>query len=838
MKASTVTRALGTVAVLLVLALQPAAFSATANEDRAIAQQKAVIEEFDAARKEYLKTGDLAQFGSKLDQFVRELSTSLDEFNRADNSAGAGLSLLKLAEIYRFQKNYPVAADYFLKAIGEARTAADPKTQALALIGAGRCELEGTKDFSAAGAHFQEAATVASTLTDRAPLFNALSYQAQVEVVKGNLIGAADFLARAFALAPQLQDQSLVIFAYLDRADVFVQMAEKSGATKAYSAQLESLQLAQADYEAALKLARQFEYTSISPTIEQFLREITVRRRMVDTNINLSKMLARSSVFAPKKPSDVLANEQFVPDRVDLPPGLIALVQKGHILDGGDARSFVTRGLFHAAEGDADQALADYLKAVDALETDRRNLRDDQSREEFFNDKIAFYYPAISQLLQRKRFAEAFELMERSRSRAMADLIFSKKLALAQPEEQVMFGEAQRRRAEIAALQKKLFDYRMRADRESVTSEIKAAEQQIAELEKADREAAARLARKAPRLRELIVSQPASLEHVQEMLRRDGSEILYYLSLDDSLILWHIAGESQHVRSILFPRSELKAKVAALRASVSTPDAKFDEKLARGLFLYLIQPALGWIKTQHLVLIPHAEMHRLPFAALIAPSGQSLGEMFALSDAPSAGLLLDLKKGGAIENGRLLAAADPDIEEARSEVEAVGSFYPDRSKTVIDALIPESEVKSVAGDYDVLHFSVHGKFMPLEPMLSYLQLGKDARDDGRLTAAEMFGLPLGKARLVVLSACETGEAEATPGNEVLGIERALLYAGANNLVLSSWPVDAASTALWMKTFHSEARHKPLAEAAQAASIEVKKKFPQPYYWAAFRLVGK
>jgi CHAT domain-containing protein len=212
--------------------------------------------------------------------------------------------------------------------------------------------------------------------------------------------------------------------------------------------------------------------------------------------------------------------------------------------------------------------------------------------------------------------------------------------------------------------------------------------------------------------------------------------------------------------------------------------------------------------------------------------------MFALSDAPSAGVLLDLKKGGAIANGRLLAAADPDIEEARNEVEAVASFYPNRSKTVTDALIPESEVKSIAGDYDVLHLSVHGKFTPLEPMLSYLQLGKDKGNDGRLTAAEMFGLPLGKARLVVLSACETGEAEATPGNEILGIERALLYAGANNLVLSSWPVDAASTALWMKTFHGEARQKSLAEAARAACIEVKKKFPQPYYWAAFRLVGR
>src|SRR5947199_4768122 len=601
MKARAVMRTWGSVAALLVLVFQPARVSAVPNEDGTIARQKAAIEAFDAAHKEYLKTGDLATFRSKLGQSARELSACLDEFNRAHNSAAAGLSLLKLGEIHRFQENYRAASGYFLKAIDEARAAGDAKTQASALIGAGRIEYAGRKDFTAAGAHFREAVTVASALTDHTPLFNALSWQAQVEVVMGNLIGAADFLARAFALAPQLQDQSLVIFAYLDRADVFVQIAEKSGATKAYSAQLESLQLAQADYEAALKLARQFEYTSISPTIEQFLREITVRRRMVDTNINLSKMLARSSVFAPKKPSDVLANEQFVPDRVDLPPGLIALVQKGHILDGGDARSFVTRGLFHAAEGDADQALADYLKAVDALETDRRNLRDDQSREEFFNDKIAFYYPAISQLLQRKRFAEASGLMGRSRSRAMADLIFSKKLALAQPEEQVMFGEAQRRRAEIAALQKKLFDYRMRADRESVTSEIKAAEQQIAELEKADREAAARLARKAPRLRELIVSQPASLERVQEMLRRDGSEMLYYLTLDDGLILWHIACGSQHGRSVLFPRSELKAKVAALRARVSSRHAKFAENSARALLLYPIQPALACLKTRELL---------------------------------------------------------------------------------------------------------------------------------------------------------------------------------------------------------------------------------------------
>ena len=132
-------RTWGSVAALLVLVFQPARVSAAPNEDGTIARQKAAIEAFDAAHKEYLKTGDLATFTSKLGQSARELSACLDEFNRAHNSAAAGLSLLKLGEIYRFQDNYRAASGYFLKAIDEARAAGDAKTQASALIGAGRC---------------------------------------------------------------------------------------------------------------------------------------------------------------------------------------------------------------------------------------------------------------------------------------------------------------------------------------------------------------------------------------------------------------------------------------------------------------------------------------------------------------------------------------------------------------------------------------------------------------------------------------------------------------------------------------------------------------------------
>lgn len=104
----------------------------------------------------------------------------------------------------------------------------------------------------------------------------------------------------------------------------------------------------------------------------------------------------------------------------------------------------------------------------------------------------------------------------------------------------------------------------------------------------------------------------------------------------------------------------------------------------------------------------------------------------------------------------------------------------------------------------------------------------------------MFGLPLNNSRLVVLSACETGRAEATHGNEVLGIERSLLYAGANTLVLSYWEVDSDATALWMQTFYQAALTRPMPEAALIAAQKVKANpaYSHPYYWAAFGMVGR
>ena len=251
-------------------------------------------------------------------------------------------------------------------------------------------------------------------------------------------------------------------------------------------------------------------------------------------------------------------------------------------------------------------------------------------------------------------------------------------------------------------------------------------------------------------------------------MKRDRYEMLQYLVLESAVLLWHISGDAIQVRSVFLPRSELIKKVAELRKSLTDVHETFNEQIAREMFLFLIQPVLQEIKTDHLVIIPHEDLYYVPFQVFQDPSDRTyLGERFRLSYAPSATIFSGLRKAENVAGGKLLVVADPNISEARKEVDFLAKLYPGRHQVVSD--VSETDLKSWIADYSLHHFSVHGKFRPEEPLLSYLKLRAGGQDDGELTAAEMFGLPLEQSRLVVLSACETGQAQATHANEVLGM---------------------------------------------------------------------
>ncbi|MBS1715763.1 MAG: CHAT domain-containing protein [Armatimonadetes bacterium] len=155
----------------------------------------------------------------------------------------------------------------------------------------------------------------------------------------------------------------------------------------------------------------------------------------------------------------------------------------------------------------------------------------------------------------------------------------------------------------------------------------------------------------------------------------------------------------------------------------------------------------------------------------------------------------------------------------------------------------ESKVKSVAGSYRYLHFATHGFVNDASPLLSNIILAQPddgTKDDGFLTARELYGLSL-NAELVVMSACNTARGEVRSGEGMIGLTWALFVAGCPSQVVSQWAVDDASTADLMVAFYRSliAGKEAKGKALRDATLHVRRQTGRehPYYWAPFVLVG-
>ncbi len=104
-----------------------------------------------------------------------------------------------------------------------------------------------------------------------------------------------------------------------------------------------------------------------------------------------------------------------------------------------------------------------------------------------------------------------------------------------------------------------------------------------------------------------------------------------------------------------------------------------------------------------------------------------------------------------------------------------------------------------------------------------------------MTVSEVFGLEI-NADLVTLSACQTGLGKLEAG-ELIGLNRAFIYAGTHALVSALWRVDDLSTSIMMKHFYRNYVTLDKAKSLRRAQLIVKKEFPHPSYWAGFSLVG-
>jgi CHAT domain-containing protein len=181
--------------------------------------------------------------------------------------------------------------------------------------------------------------------------------------------------------------------------------------------------------------------------------------------------------------------------------------------------------------------------------------------------------------------------------------------------------------------------------------------------------------------------------------------------------------------------------------------------------------------------------------------------------------------------GRLPFAA----REAQSVASLVGG------SAWIEGQASRSNVYQAAASARILHMATHGEFRADNPLFSGLALA-----DGLLTTLDVFNLRM-RCSLVTLSACQTGQSVVSGGDELLGLMRAFLYAGASSLALALWPIEDSTTARLMAGFYRHLNEGlPKGAALRAAQLAVLRHsshsqnspaWQHPYYWAAFFLVG-
>ena len=490
-------------------------------------------------------------------------------------------------------------------------------------------------------------------------------------------------------------------------------------------------------------------------------------------------------------------------------------------------------GRAHFREGRFAEALEAYKDAVALAEGLRGSLQDAALRSGFLEDKQEMYIGAVFSAVALRKHEEAFAFAERARSRAFLDLLGGQTV-LSKGKTRALVDEEVRLRARLAAA-KAAADEPGDDDGADGRAEAEAAERGY-------REFLDRVRKDSLEQASLMSVEPVNVSELQALLP-EGTTLVEYLVGRHNALAWVVDRTSVTMVRLPIARDQLVSGVRAFRQGIEPqaplPDA---QKQAEALHDGLIAPVRRHIKGTRVVVVPHDVLHYLPFGALRSKPGRWLVEDYTLTTLPSASVLRFLEaKRTAGSGGGVLAIGNPDLGSALNlrfaerEARVVADRYAGAS-VLVRGDATEERAKSLAGGARLLHFATHGELNENDPLASGLLLAPGGKDDGRLEVREIFGLDL-SAQLVVLSACETGLGKLSTGDELVGLQRAFLYAGTPAVITTLWKVDDRASFVLMREFYDGLAKADPAAARQAAQRAAMKEFPHPFAWAAFGLTG-
>ncbi|HEU5183430.1 MAG TPA: CHAT domain-containing protein [Gemmatimonadaceae bacterium] len=510
--------------------------------------------------------------------------------------------------------------------------------------------------------------------------------------------------------------------------------------------------------------------------------------------------------------------------------------------------------LSRRAQGFADEATRELRGALIEIERPSRSLALPERRSAFLADKWDVYAQLALTERARGRIGLAFEASERLRAREMLELLARGRLHAPRGTADTLIAREQDLRNRIAELTRDLERAAPRSDDlrgPDVSSGSEATREALLRAQESYTELRAELAERAPRHAALVSPKSATWRDVGQRLASSEALIEYMVS-DSGCVAFVVLRDTVTAIDLGTTRRELVRLIEFARGTLQQRGTPRTDSLwrapLRNLHRYLIAPIerSGLVKGMtRFVIVPHAELHYLPFAALVDDEGRSLMERYEIAVTPSGSVWVALgeRKHSSVPTGVLALAPRPDaLPASRREVAAIEKAS--NGRVIVGRNATEDVFRREAASYRVLHLATYGVLNKHNPLFSYVELSPGGEHDGRLEVHEVFGLHL-TADLVVLSACQTGVgsgalSDVPAGDDWVGLTRAFLHAGAKRVVATLWPIDDWATAAFMDRFYEslEAGERPERALANAQrTMRTTRATAHPFFWAGFVVVG-
>ncbi len=537
--------------------------------------------------------------------------------------------------------------------------------------------------------------------------------------------------------------------------------------------------------------------------------------------------------------------------------------QMAEVLQLFEARWDVALGLGKTlrALGLTSEAEVELKKAVDLVEKERTFLTRDTFKTFSLDLRQECFLELIDLYASTGKADLALEQSEKGRARAFLDLLS---------------GRVSRSSADTVAF---IIDGKSDAQKDSAP--------QLVAMADGMSDSAVRGVRIVPKASSLVESSayspvnaaPPSLSEIVELVKHHNSHVVEYCMLKDKLLIWVINpnGEIKLAPPVSINSFELKKKILDTHNSIAqatklpkdlAAQDKTREILLKDLYSLLIQPVESCLPQSPdsvVTFVPHGALFSVPFSALMSAKGKYLIEERTVSYLPAINVLRATEKLAQEKDRTLdftfLAFGNPitlviaflgTLPFAEKEVKKVAALFGDGKATIeVGAQATKAAYRNLAPKKSVIHLATHGLISEERPMDSALVLAPEGADDGLLTVKDILSMPPLKAKMVVLSACQTGRGKIT-GDGVVGLSRAFIIAGAPSVVVSQWNVDDVMTEYQMGEFYKSflsGRSKVAAlREAQIKTISFMDRMlatpagsvanrPNPRLWAAFQLIG-